>query len=89
MADQISVNVGLSAKVSNPQNQFENSTFSRSITRTITIASPPEDPDKVVDYEVWVKRLISGVEQDLKKTIDDQVQREIDEFYEENSGEES
>jgi hypothetical protein len=85
MADQISVTVGLSAKVSNPQNQFENSTFSRSITRTVTIAPAPEDASKVADYENWVSGLIGSVEQTLKKTCDDQVQAEIDQFYEENS----
>ena len=89
MSDQISVSVGLSAKVSNPQNRFENSTFSRNLTRTITIAAIPDDPDtdpsKVVEYEKFVTETLGAVEKNLKGLVEAQVQAEIDQFFDENS----
>lgn len=83
--DSIKVSVGLSAKVSNPANRFENSTFDRRVERNISIASPPDDPDKAEAYEAYVQSLILRTEQELKKTVDDMVQAEIDAFIEDNS----
>lgn len=85
--DNIKVSVGLSSKVSNPMNRFENSTFDRRVERSVSVSSLPDDPDKLEAYEAYIQSLILKTEQELKKIVDEMIQDEIDQFIEDNSGE--
>jgi len=85
MPDQISVSVGVSAKVRNPQNMYEASDFHRNISRTVTIQPAPEDPDKVEDYEKYVDSLINNLGARLKVTVEEQINSDIAEFQLENA----
>lgn len=83
--DSVRVNVGLSVKVTNPSNQYENATFTRSITRTRSVAPPPEDADKLADYEVYLDNLEDQLDEKLRQKVEAKVQQEIDQYYADNS----
>ena len=84
MADQISVTVGTSVKVTDPNDKFQNSTFSRSLTRTVTVAPIPEDNDKYESYEGAIADTFANLEKELRDTVEAQVQAEIRQFYLDN-----
>lgn len=83
--DSIKVQVGLSVKVTNPNNQYENATFSRSLTRTISVAPPPEDVDKLKDYKAYINSLENEADEELRQKVEVLVQQEIDQYYADNS----
>lgn len=82
--DSIQVQVGLTVKVTNPNNQYENSTFSRSITRKQSIAAPPEDLDKMEAYKQYVSNAEDTLESELREKVETLIQAEVDQFYKDN-----
>ena len=93
MPDTFTVSVGTSTKVTNPQDpkknpnaKYENTTFSRSLSRTLTVASAPEttDQDLLKAYNTAIYGQIDNVEQELRAVVDAQVQKEIEQYYEDN-----
>lgn len=81
----IRVQVGLNVKVSNPSNQYENASFSRSLTRELAVADMPSDPELLEDYENHLSDLEDKLDKKLSAKIESQIQAEIDQYYEDNS----
>lgn len=86
--DSIGVQVGLSVKVTNPNNQYENATFSRSVTRKRSVAPPPEDLDKLEDYEAYLDRIEEELDAKLRLKVEQRIQKEIDQYEADNASEE-
>lgn len=81
----IRVQVGLNVKVSNPSNQYENASFSRSLTRELAVADMPSDPELLEDYENHLSDLEDKLDKKLSAKVESQIQAEIDQYYEDNS----
>lgn len=78
---EISVTVGLSSKVANPNNQYENVTFTRSFSHKEVLAPRPEEKDKQEAYDEFISARRDEIEGVLKFHCEESIQNEIDEFY--------
>jgi hypothetical protein len=84
----IKVSVGLTTKVTNPRNQYENVVFSRNFGHEEPLAPRPEDPEDQVAYDEYVKVRRKEIEDELRIHAEDAIQQEINDFYENMTGEE-
>ena len=84
----IKVSVGLTTKVTNPRNQYENVVFSRNFGHEEPLAPRPEDPEDQVAYDEYVKARRKEIEDELRIHAEDAIQQEINDFYENMTGEE-
>ena len=84
----IKVSVGLTTKVTNPRNQYENVVFSRNFGHEEPLAPRPEDPEDQVAYDEYVKTRRKEIEDELRIHAEDAIQQEINDFYENMTGEE-
>lgn len=82
--DTIGVTVSTNVKVTNPKDRYENATFFRSHSRTMTIAPPPENAEERAAYEEWVENERSGLTKTLEEVIDREIQQDVDGFYRDN-----
>jgi hypothetical protein len=80
--------VGLTTKVTNPRNQYENVVFSRNFGHEEPLAPRPEDPEDQVAYDEYVKVRRKEIEDELRIHAEDAIQQEINDFYENMTGEE-
>ena len=85
----IKVSVGLTSKVTNPKNQYENVTFSRSFAHEEQLAPRPDNEDDQAAYDEYVRTRRSQIEEELRTHAEDSIQQEIDDFYANMMGEES
>jgi hypothetical protein len=85
----IKVSVGLTSKVTNPRNQYENVVFSRSFGHEEPLAPRPDDPEDQATYDEYVRIRRSEIEEELRITAEESIQSEIDEFYKNMTEDES
>jgi len=83
----IKVSVGLTSKVTNPRNQYENVVFSRSFAHEEALAPRPERDDEQDAYDDYVRTRRAEIEDELRRHAEDSIQQEIDDFYENMTGE--
>lgn len=77
----IKVSVGLTSKVTNPRNQYENVVFSRSFGHEEPLAPRPENEEDQVAYDEYVRTRRAEIEEELRVHAENSIQQEIDEFY--------
>jgi hypothetical protein len=77
----IKVSVGLTSKVTNPRNQYENVVFSRSYGHEEALAPRPETEEDQVAYDEYVRSRRASIEEELRIHAEDAIQTEIDNFY--------
>lgn len=77
----IKVSVGLTSKVTNPRNQYENVVFSRNYGHEEPLAPRPEDPEDQIAYDEYVRARRAEIEEELRIHAENAIQNEIDEFY--------
>jgi len=77
----IKVSVGLTSKVTNPRNQYENVVFSRSYGHEEALAPRPETEEDQVAYDEYVRSRRASIEEELRIHAEDAIQNEIDNFY--------
>lgn len=85
----IKVSVGLTSKVTNPRNQYENVVFSRSFGHEEPLAPRPDDPEDQATYDEYVRVRRNEIEEELRIHAEESIQREIDEFYKNMTEDES
>jgi len=78
----IKVSVGLTSKVTNPRNQYENVVFSRTFGHEEPLAPRPDDPEDQVTYDEYVRVRRAEIEEELRVHAEQSIQNEIDDFYE-------
>lgn len=84
----IKVSVGLTSKVTNPKNQYENVVFSRSFAHEEQLAPRPDNEDDQAAYDEYVKTRRAEIEDELRRHAEDSIQQEIDDFYTNMMGDE-
>ena len=77
----IKVSVGLTSKVTNPRNQYENVVFSRSYGHEEALAPRPETEEDQDAYDEYVRSRRASIEEELRIHAEDAIQTEIDNFY--------
>jgi hypothetical protein len=77
----IKVSIGLTSKVTNPQNQYENVVFSRTFGHEEQLAPRPEAVEDQAAYDEYVRTRRSEIEEELRSHAEDSIQQEIDDFY--------
>ena len=85
----IKVSVGLTSKVTNPRNQYENVVFSRSFAHEESLAPRPDIEEEQAAYDEYVRTRRAEIEDELRRHAEDSIQQEIDDFYENMTGENS
>lgn len=85
----IKVSVGLTSKVTNPRNQYENVVFSRSYGHEEALAPRPEAEEDQAAYDEYVRARRNEIEEELRIHAEEAIQTEIDDFYKNMTGEES
>jgi hypothetical protein len=83
----IKVSVGLTSKVTNPRNQYENVVFSRTFGHEEPLAPRPDNESDQAAYDEYVRTRRAEIEQELRVTAEESIQSEIDEFYKNMTGE--
>lgn len=77
----IKVNVGLTSKVTNPQNQYENVVFSRTFGHEEQLAPRPDNEEDQIAYDEYVRLRRKEIEDELRVHAEESIQTEIDDFY--------
>lgn len=82
--DFVQVSVSTSVKVTNPKDRYENTTFSRTFTRRVSVRPRPDDEDQQEAYEAYISATEDELSAKLRDKVETELQEEIDQFYEDN-----
>lgn len=77
----IKVSIGLTSKVTNPRNQYENVVFARNFGHEEQLAPRPESEEDQPAYDEYVRVRRKEIEEELRVHAEQSIQTEIDEFY--------